>query len=266
MPTVTITEQLYDAAGQPDNAPWSFYSALRESSPTGSVITERPIIATPVNGVLTVALEPGPMTAQHRNTEYNFTVPATDSELWPLISAAVSLPPSTPQDMIDAAVANYLTANPVTKGDPGAPVDDVQQDANGNLVFYVQGAPIGNPIPMPSGGGATISYNFDNGTVAPPSSKAFRLNNTNPTLATAAYCSTTATNGADMRNVLPEISTGGRIGFQDENDATKYHEYNVVAPSVNNTTYFTLSLAWIKGTGTFNNNQTTPMLIWKFAT
>src|SRR6516162_735081 len=137
MPTVTITEQLYDAGGQPDNAPWSFYSRLRDSDPAGSVITAHPVIATPVNGVLTVELEPGPMTAQHRGVEYNFTVPATDSELWPLISAAVNIPPGTPQDTLAVAVSDYMQAHP--------------------------------PVTQAGIVGETINYNYSTG-LAPPAS------------------------------------------------------------------------------------------------
>ena len=231
MPTVTITEQLYDAGGQPDNAPWSFYSRLRDSDPAGSVITAHPVIATPVNGVLTVELEPGPMTAQHRGVEYNFTVPATDSELWPLISAAVNIPPGTPQDTLAVAVSDYMQAHP--------------------------------PVTQAGIVGETINYNYSTG-LAPPASQQFRLDNANPALATHVYVSTTSSDGGAMRNFLQMFAAGGHIAFQDFNDDTKYHEYDIIATPVDNTTWFDLPVQWEKGPGTFNNTQKTPMIIFTF--
>jgi hypothetical protein len=117
--TVTITEQLRDASGQPDNTQWVFHSPLRESTPPGTVITVDPVTATQVNGVLSIQLEPGPMVAKYRGAEYYFTVPTEDSELWPLISPAVQVPPGTPYDTLTAAVEtavdNYMATNPIDR-------------------------------------------------------------------------------------------------------------------------------------------------------
>ena len=228
---VTITEQLLDAQGQPDNAPWSFYSPLRESDPSGAVITVHPVVATPVNGQLSVQLEPGPMIAKHRGVEYNFTVPATDSELWPLISAAVGAPPGTPADALAVAVSDYMQAHP--------------------------------PATQAGIVGETINYNYSTG-LAPPASQQFRLDNASPNLATHAFVSCTSSDGGAMRNFLQMFAAGGHIAFQDFNDDTKYHEFDISAAPVDNTTWFDLPVTWIKGTGVFNNTQKTPMIIFTF--
>lgn len=61
----------------------------------------------------------------------------------------------------DGGTINLATVTPaptagvvgITKGDPGDPVDDVQLDGD-DLVFYVNGVAIGDPIPIPGGGGS----------------------------------------------------------------------------------------------------------------
>jgi len=67
-----------------------------------------------------------------------------------------------------------------------------------------------------------------------------------------------------MRNFLQMFAAGGHIAFQDFNDDTKYHEYDIIATPVDNTTWFDLPVQWEKGTGTFNNTQKTPMIIFTF--
>ena len=90
MTVTTITETLYDVSGNPDNTPVYFTSALRDSSDDSSVITTHTVSVTPVSGVLTVALEPGPASVTIHGMVYAFTVPTTASRLWPLIAAQQS--------------------------------------------------------------------------------------------------------------------------------------------------------------------------------
>jgi hypothetical protein len=227
--TVTITEQLVDATGQPDNAAWTFSSPLRENA--GTVVTIQPVTVRPINGQLTVQLEPGPVTAKFRGETFYFTVPDTDSELWPLISAAVAAPPGTPQDTIAVAVSDYMQAHP--------------------------------PVTQAGIVGETINYNFSTGA-APPASQQFRLDNTDPSLATHAYLSTTSSDGGAMRNFLLMFSAGGNVAFQDFNDDTKFHRYDINATPIDNGTWFDLPITWTTGTGLFNNTQKTPMIIFTF--
>ena len=112
--------------------------------------------------------------------------------------------------------------------------------------------------------GETIDYNYNNTITSPPASQQFRLNNADPSLATHVFVSTTAANGAGVTNFLGAFKTGGHFAFQDFDDDTKYHEYNISGTPVNNTTWFDFPVTWIKGTGVFNNNQKTPMIIYSF--
>lgn len=129
--TVTITQNVRDITGASDSAMWWFSSPLRAIDGEG-VITQREIPVRAVDGVLTVELEPGPATVRFANVTYAFTVPDVDAELWPLIQAAVDIPPATPDEVLaDAvaealpgavgaalpdAVAAYFAANPISGG------------------------------------------------------------------------------------------------------------------------------------------------------
>jgi hypothetical protein len=110
----TITQNVTDIAGVDDNSAWIFYTKdIRESDSGDAIVTTKKVRKYPVSGVLTVTLDPGPaaVTAPDGKT-YAFTVPTTNSELWPLIQASVAIPPATTAQQIDAAVADYFQAHP----------------------------------------------------------------------------------------------------------------------------------------------------------
>lgn len=239
--TVTITQPVHDVTGSPDNSAWTFSSVLR-----GSIVTTKTVDVLPVAGVLTVELEPGPATVSHGGTTYHFEVPDTDSDLWSLIAASVAFPPGPSADAVGAAVDAYLAAHPPT-------VSDEQ------IAAAVEAYMVAHPV-SPS---YTVDYNFNATTTAPPSSEQFRLDNADPALATNAYLSTTAANGADARNMLGLFDSGGRVAFQDFNDANIVHVYDTGAPT-EDTTHFTLPLIWVKGSGSFNGGQKTTMIVVRF--
>lgn len=56
----------------------------------------------------------------------------------------------------------FTQAQGITAGPPGDPVDDVQATVDGDLQFYVQGNPVGDPVPIP---GATWAGLPDKPTV-----------------------------------------------------------------------------------------------------
>jgi hypothetical protein len=108
----TITQNVADIAGFPDNSAWVFFTEqIRESSDGTAIITTDRIRVAPVDGVLTVDLEPGPAVAVSKALQYHFVVPDVDSDLWSLIESYVE--PDTPPTLLSDAVAAYFSAHPV---------------------------------------------------------------------------------------------------------------------------------------------------------
>ncbi|WP_028477909.1 hypothetical protein [Nocardia sp. CNY236] len=93
--TVTITQDIADIAGLADNTPvWFWQDEHPRAAANGvTMVSTRRISATPVAGMLTVQLEPGPCSAQFGVRRYDFIVPDIDATLWPLISAGLPAPP-----------------------------------------------------------------------------------------------------------------------------------------------------------------------------
>lgn len=114
--TVTITQDLADIAGVADNDTFVFRSPVTRLAEDGTtVIGTRPKRVTPVAGVLTVELEPGPcQVSWNRGIDsLNITIPGTDSDLWTLIAGAIGMPPGTTQQAIASAVADYLITHSI---------------------------------------------------------------------------------------------------------------------------------------------------------
>ena len=116
--TVTLTAVVVDISGNPEGLrPWTFSTPTRGNS--GDIVAGSSVSVRPVDGVLTVKLLPGPATVEFEGKSFDITVPDTDSDLWPLISAAVGMPPETPAQVIASAVDDYLIANPPPTGPTG---------------------------------------------------------------------------------------------------------------------------------------------------
>lgn len=111
--TVTITASLRDLAGVPDDSPLLFTTTVHEGG-DGAIITAPPnrVWGTPIAGVLSIELEPGPAKVTIGDRTYAFTVPNAPADLWDLIAEAVAVPPQTPAQQIAAAVAAYLALHP----------------------------------------------------------------------------------------------------------------------------------------------------------
>ena len=117
--TVTITQNVHDISGVADTAPWRFSSVLREGSDENSLVTARTVTVTPVAGVLTVELDPGPAMASVGERMFSFTVPDTDSDLWSLIEVELAVPADTSAQMLASAIEAYLSAHPPAGGGGG---------------------------------------------------------------------------------------------------------------------------------------------------
>lgn len=115
MPTVTGT--VVDVTGHKDSRGWRAWSPVYREGEPGHVVTMEEKEVRVVAGQLTVELEPGVAVIENPDgTQWTVTVPDTDTTLWPLIQAAVMLPPDTPQDQLAAAVEAYFDANPIGSG------------------------------------------------------------------------------------------------------------------------------------------------------
>lgn len=156
-----ITETIRDITGQPDNSSWQFTTVLREGSDAASVVTPKVVWVQPVAGVLTVELDPGPATAVYRNESYAFTVPDADSELRPLIAAAMGIPPTTSAEAIAAAVAAYLAGHPGGGGGITDVVQDTTPHLGGNLDLngFTVGAASASDLTKLHGAGALSGNN-----------------------------------------------------------------------------------------------------------
>ncbi|QAY03702.1 minor tail protein [Mycobacterium phage Petp2012] len=108
--TVTITADVRDVTGQPDNQQWVFSTVLRQQD--GSIITQKQVRVNPVDGALSVELEPGFAIVVYGEYRWFIEVPETDAGLWPLIATSVAVPPDTSAELLADAVNGYLDANP----------------------------------------------------------------------------------------------------------------------------------------------------------
>ena len=84
-----------DVSGVADNTEWRFSSILRENNAGTGVVTTKTVVAKPVAGALSAAVDPGFVVVNYRGNTYNVTVPnQTSIDVWDLISITVPLPAS----------------------------------------------------------------------------------------------------------------------------------------------------------------------------
>jgi hypothetical protein len=121
----TITQSdIATITGMDDETSWTFYTpAIRESGDGDGIITPKKDRKYPAAGVLTVELDPGPaVVIAPDGKHYPFTVPGADTTLWPLIQAAVTIPPGTThQQLLDAVDAWLDTHTEVWASIPDKP-------------------------------------------------------------------------------------------------------------------------------------------------
>lgn len=131
--TVTITQDVRNVAGVASTASWAFTSPTIRNV-AGKLITQERVPVKPVNGILTVELEPGIATVEYNDTVYIVTVPDADADLFSLLASAIASPPSATGAALDAAIAQYLADNPFAGGGGMAAIaEDLTPQLGGDL-------------------------------------------------------------------------------------------------------------------------------------
>ncbi|MDZ7886547.1 MAG: hypothetical protein U5N53_28245 [Mycobacterium sp.] len=112
------TAEVRDVTGRPDNTQWRVYTPdpVRGGEDIGSIITSRPRIIQPLDGVIDVDLEPGLAVIEFGTNKWLVNIPTDDTPLWTIIASAVAFPPDVSAAAIGAAVQAWLDANPITGG------------------------------------------------------------------------------------------------------------------------------------------------------
>lgn len=149
--TVTVTALVCDITGRPDNTQWHFTTPVVVRGGAGGIIvTKRRRSAQPLDGVVTVELEPGIAVVEFDGEEWTVEVPGSDADLWNLIAASVAFPPDTAADAVGAAVAAWLEDNPPEVGGG----TDVTVSRNATTVTVVSSTGADGVIPAADGSGA----------------------------------------------------------------------------------------------------------------
>jgi len=192
----SIVTALVDPSGAADYGP-DAYVEIWSQLPVGAggtIATDKPLrVPVTASGLSTPPIRAGNYLIRMKLAAsrtalgpYPFTMPDGDgtTELWPLIAAAVNIPPDTPVQKIQEALAAYLIANPID----GNGLDQTAVDARIETVGDTRYAPIG------STGATTVDALTDAGTVGKAVAKA-----STPQVATKAI-------GAVSSRLIPDIS------------------------------------------------------------
>ncbi|OZE39116.1 hypothetical protein CH278_02205 [Rhodococcus sp. 05-2254-5] len=122
-----VTQKLTNIAGVSRVTPVHFTSPAVRTAGT-NLVTEDVQVVNPVNGVITVDLQPGPASVMLSGREFAFTVPASGTPtLSTLIAAALGIPAGTPDVVVGAAVEAYLMLNPPSGGGGGLTKEEADQ-------------------------------------------------------------------------------------------------------------------------------------------
>lgn len=124
----SIVTALVDPSGAADYGPDAYveiWSALPVGA-GGTIATDKPLrVPVTSTGLSTPPIRAGNYLIRIKLSQsrtalgpYPFTMPDGNgnTELWPLIAAGVNIPPDTPIQKIQEALAAYLTANPIEGG------------------------------------------------------------------------------------------------------------------------------------------------------
>ena len=104
----TITANLRNVAGIPDNSHIPFWNARIREGVGGAIITPPVHWAIPVNGVITVELEPGPCKVSIGNQDFDIVVTEDDSDLFSLIDEGLPQADADPRYVVNGGGVGRL--------------------------------------------------------------------------------------------------------------------------------------------------------------
>lgn len=148
MALITITgNDVRDSTGRPDNRPWTITASTYQDGEGGVITDKTSTPLYPIAGVLTFQVEAG-ITAWIRTpdeTRYLVRIPDEDADLWGVIEAGIAYPPTTSQDLLAAAVGQYVVTHSSIFRSYAEPVDAEDPDT---LWQWKDGADgdIGDPV------------------------------------------------------------------------------------------------------------------------
>lgn len=142
-----VTGTAEDIGLTPDNSLWIFSSPLRESSDGEGLITPKGARRYPVDGLVSVNLDPGPAVINYRGIEYQVEIPESGPvKIKDLIAAEIAFPTGTPPQLVGNAVDAYLDVHPIDWDDLDKPPviaeGDTQEEAR-TAIDAVGGASVG---------------------------------------------------------------------------------------------------------------------------
>lgn len=114
------TAEVCDVTGRPVNEAWRITTpgVVREGIAAGSIVTRRWRTIQPLDGKISVDLEPGLAIIEFDETQWLVDIPNEDADLWEIIATAVAFPPDTNAQAVASAVTTFLEGNPVTSVTP----------------------------------------------------------------------------------------------------------------------------------------------------
>lgn len=113
-----------------------------------------------------------------------------------------------------------------------------------------------DPSMLNAGAGNALPYKFDTGTIGDPGSGHIRLNSATLTLASGINISDLDDNGTDVSTWLSLIGLAanllsGYLHIWKQDDPSVFRMYGALNAQVDNTTYWTFTIAHIAGNGAF---------------
>jgi len=119
-------------------------------------------------------------------------------------------------------------------------------------------------ISASTNGGVTLSleYKFDSSTseINPGKGK-FKLNNSNPSIATKIFINEETDNGTEMQTIFTSIESGDRAYFQQLNDADRFGLYEITG-TTNNGVWWTFDVSHESGLVLPQNNRSCGVLLF----
>lgn len=143
-----------------------------------------------------------------------------------------------------------------------------------NTIYYRSGTDTWSPVTIGAGlnfatgtltntggSGGAAEYVFNTNTSAPPSSGQIRLNNATQSSATIIWVHNVTNGGVDLKRALETTPIGAKLVIQDQDDSSKYANYQVAGALIDGGTYWEIPITFLVGGSALANQQRTMLSI-----